>query len=385
MVISERPTDCDQCGRAMTKAKKVHAGSRYCGTCYARLFKRRLCSGCGNYSRLPIFDAKAVCSRCVIARPCVRCGRLGRPVGKLTDYGPACNSCAHYFNVPKPCERCSVLSTRLAHTAFDSQMIKCCPRCARLSARTCPMCRHHRFLALQLDGREICRRCAESNNAKCSKCDKGIPGGRGSECEDCYWSRTFDKRLTLDANALRTDPVINEFLAFGSWLQLKIGNQRAALSIHRHLDFFMLIDEKWGVMPPPEHLLMQIGICGTRRARVPLRWLASVRGYVISDASLEEHVERDRIRQIMTELSCDGDSTLLSGYQAELETRVSMGTLKLRSLRACLRAAVDLLHTAKSKGKGIVEQHQIDNLLKIKPGIAANLWGFISFLNARRG
>ncbi|KRP50950.1 hypothetical protein [Pseudomonas poae] len=179
--------------------------------------------------------------------------------------------------------------------------------------------------------------------------------------------------------------MINEFLAFGSWLQLKIGNQRAALSIHRHLDFFMLIDEKWGVMPPPEHLLMQIGICGTRRARVPLRWLASVRGYVISDASLEEHVERDRIRQIMTELSCDGDSTLLSGYQAELETRVSMGTLKLRSLRACLRAAVDLLHTAKSKGKGIVEQHQIDNLLKIKPGIAANLWGFISFLNARRG
>ncbi|GFM66231.1 hypothetical protein PSCICJ_23490 [Pseudomonas cichorii] len=87
----------------------------------------------------------------------------------------------------------------------------------------------------------------------------------------------------------------------------------------------------------------------------------------------------------MTELSCDADSTLLSGYQDELETRVSMGTLKLPSLRVCLRAAVDLLHTAKSEGWGIVEQYQIDNLLKIKPGVAASLWGFISFLDTRRG
>lgn len=118
---------------------------------------------------------------------------------------------------------------------------------------------------------------------------------------------------------------------------------------------------------------------------MPLRWLASVRGYVISDALLEEHVERDRIRQIMTELSCDADSTLLSGYQDELETRVSVGTLKLRSLRACLRAAVDSSY-GEVREMGIVEQHKIDNLLKIKPEIAANLWGIhFVFKCAKRG
>ncbi|GFM71414.1 hypothetical protein PSCICL_24060 [Pseudomonas cichorii] len=77
----------------------------------------------------------------------------------------------------------------------------------------------------------------------------------------------------------------------------------------------------------------------------------------------------------MTELLCDADSTLLSGYQDELETRVSMGTLKLRSLRACLRAAVDSSY-GEVREMGIVEQHKIDNLLKIKPEIATNLWVF---------
>lgn len=34
---------CDGCGRLMARAHRQHAGKRYCGTCYAREFKRRLC------------------------------------------------------------------------------------------------------------------------------------------------------------------------------------------------------------------------------------------------------------------------------------------------------------------------------------------------------
>lgn len=384
MLALEHSTDCDQCGRSMTKAKKVHADKRYCATCYARLFKRRLCSGCGNFSRLPVFDDKAVCSRCLIARPCVRCARLGRPVGKLTEYGPACNSCAHYFNVPEPCERCAALSTRLVRTAIDSQMMRCCPRCARVSARTCPMCRHHRFLVMRVDGKEVCRRCAESESSKCSGCHREIPGGRGLECEDCYWSRTFQKRLMLDANALRSEPVMNEFLAFGSWLPGEIGHKRAALSIHRDLNFFITIDEQWGVMPDPDQLLRQLGIHGIRQARVPLRWFASFRGYVISEELREQHVERERIQQIMATMSCETDSALLRDYLALLGARVNAGSLKLRSLCGKLRTAADLITMARSEGQSRIDQGQIDRLLRIKPGVAANLWGFITFLNGRR-
>lgn len=368
----------------MTKAKRVHAAKRYCATCYARLFKRDLCKSCGNFSRLPVFDTQAECSRCVSARPCVRCARVGRPVGKLTDYGPACNSCAHYFSDPTPCEKCLVLSTRLVRTKIDDRTLRCCPRCARSDEQTCPQCRRYRKLVLQADGREICRRCMQSSGSRCTGCHCEIPGGRGKECEDCYWSRTFQKRLLLDANALGTPAVVADFLAFGAWLAAKGGNQRAALSIHHHLDFFVMIDAQWACMPPAEQLLGQIGCEGLRRARVPVRWYKLARQYVIRDELLELHVEHERVRNILSGMSCDADRALLNDYLTILQLRVSMGQLRLPSLRGRLSAAADLLRLARSEGVSLLEQRHVDRLLKIKPGITGNLWGFVTFCNARR-
>jgi hypothetical protein len=330
-----------------------------------------------------VFDTKAECSQCVLSRPCVRCARVGRPVGKLTVYGPACNSCAHYFNDPEPCDRCASLSTRLVCTKIDDRVMRCCPRCARINERTCPQCRRHRLLELQVDGKEICRRCAQSPASRCSGCDGEIPGGRGKECEDCYWSRTFQKRLMLDATALRNQLVVSDFTAFGSWLASEKGSKRAALSIHGYLDFFLMLDEKFAGMPTPEQLLQQIGCDGLRQARVPIRWFKSARSYVIDDVLLEQYVEDERLRKTMALMSSVADSELLDDYLTTLQLRVKTGDLKRPSLRGKLNAAADLVLLARSEGMPVIEQSHIDRLLKIKPGIANNLWGFVTFCNAR--
>lgn len=384
MLVLERPNDCYECGRTMLKTKKIHAGKRYCDTCYARLFKRRMCTGCGNYSRLPVFDAKAECDRCVLSRPCVRCARVGRPVGKLTPYGPACNSCAHYFNEPEPCERCCALSTRLVRATVDERVLRCCPPCARSEAKTCPLCRRHRMLKLQADGKSICQRCAQITEAKCDGCSRSIPGGRGKECEDCYWSRTFQKRLMLDANAFGNQAVTADFLEFGNWLANKVGNKKAAISIHSHLKFFLMLDERWRGMPPSDVLLEQVGCEGLRLARVPIRWYNIARNYVIGDQLLKQHVERERIQKIMACVPSGSDKELLTDYLTILQLRFKSGHLKLSSLRGNLSAAADLILLARSDGVRLIEQDHLDRLLKIKPGIACSLQGFVTFCNTRR-
>ncbi|MFX8246699.1 hypothetical protein ABTL56_19270, partial [Acinetobacter baumannii] len=68
--MSKTPaTTCDVCARDMPKAHKVHLEVRYCGTCYARCFKRQVCPGCGVFARLLASDLEATCTACVAKQP----------------------------------------------------------------------------------------------------------------------------------------------------------------------------------------------------------------------------------------------------------------------------------------------------------------------------
>ena len=108
---------CGSCGRHMEKAHRIHAGVRYCSTCYGRCFKRLLCRGCGDFKKLPVSNPEAVCQACFAKRPCVRCERAGRPVGLITASGPVCNACRPWFIEAKTCERCSELTHRLSRVS----------------------------------------------------------------------------------------------------------------------------------------------------------------------------------------------------------------------------------------------------------------------------
>ncbi|BCO27329.1 hypothetical protein MIZ03_2217 [Rhodoferax lithotrophicus] len=44
---------CDECGKDVAKIWRVHKGHKFCSTCYARVFKRRMCPKCGNFAKLP--------------------------------------------------------------------------------------------------------------------------------------------------------------------------------------------------------------------------------------------------------------------------------------------------------------------------------------------
>lgn len=383
MVESQKQEEncCSACDRSMKKAHRVYLSRRYCNTCYARLFKPRLCPGCGNSARLPIFHPAAVCHSCITSVPCMRCERIGRPVGRLTPEGVACNSCAHYFTEPRHCEVCNALSTRLSKKIIDDQEMRCCPKCAS-NAETCPSCRRYRVLIDGRDGVRECHRCAHLGEIECRSCGELSPAGYGSECEKCRDRRTFYKRLQMNVQALSRDAFREAYLAYGEWLINKIGPKRAALLINRHLKSFTEMNAQWICLPTYQQLLEGKGAQWIRRAELPMEWMAEERGMRVDETLKEEVTELGRIEAIVASMPSEDGEKLLQGYRVHLESNPNKRANSLRSVRMAMRSAANLVLVSEAAGRPTPSSESLRLLLAETPGVAASLASFISFLNA---
>jgi len=377
---------CDECGREMRKAHRIYKGSRFCATCYARVFKRRICPKCGDLARLPINDEKAVCRRCDTAKPCARCGKTDYRVGRITQYGPVCNACAPHFREPEQCETCGRLSTRLTRASRLGHEMHLCPKCARMDHGTCAACRRHRPLSQAADGRMLCKACLEKGEIACPSCGKQMPGGRGKVCEECYWTATCRKRVRIDQAAFANPQMSAAFGDYGDWLIRTVGPHKAALLIHRHLPFFLEVERMWGDFTTYEDLLRHFGAEGLRRVRLPMRWLLKARGIRPDPEAREAESERMRIESIMSSIrrGCAAGKVLLT-YRSELTKRIDGGKMAVKSARLALRAAASLLLAADSFGNRLPEQKDVERYLANSPGQRAALIGFLTFLRRNYG
>lgn len=383
MIESQKQGDscCSACHKPMQRAHRVYLFQRYCNNCYARLFKPKLCPGCGNRARLPTFLPDAVCHSCVTSVPCMRCERVGRPVGRITPEGIACNSCAHYFTEPRHCEVCNDLSTRLSKKIIDNQEMSCCPKCAS-NAETCPSCRRYRVLIDGRDGVRECHRCAHLGEIECRSCGELSPAGYGSECEKCRDRRTFYKRLQMNVQALSRDVFREAYSEYGEWLIEKIGPKRAALLINRHLKSFVEMNAQWLVLPTYQQLLEVKGALWIRRAQLPMQWMVEERGMHVDEALKEDVTETHRIEAIVASMSSEDGQKLLRGYRVHLESKPNKRANSLRSVRMGMRSAANLVLVSEAAGRPMPSSESLRSLLAETPGVAASLASFISFLNA---
>lgn len=366
----------------MQKAHRVYLARRYCSTCYARLFKPRPCPGCGARARLATFDISAVCGSCAAACPCARCGRIGRPVGKLTAYGVACDSCAHYFTEPRHCEVCDRLSTRLVNKRVDGQDRRCCPKCWSTSA-TCPSCRRYRVLVEGRNGEMECKRCAHVGEIACRSCGNKMPAGYGTECEVCYCKRTFQKRLSINTAALSNGTYRLAFTVYGEWLLRRAGAKRAALMINRHMKSFMEMNARWPDLPTYPQLIESFGTQWIRQAQLPVQWMIEVQGLHVDQELRAEHTELRRIDSVISSMTSDVARGILSDYRKHLESTPKKRRNSLRSVRMALRSAGNLLLTSAGAGHALPSSSSLRSLLAETPGIAASLKSFVSYLNSR--
>lgn len=369
---------CYGCGCAMLKAKKVHKGQRYCDNCYHRLFKRRMCSGCGNYGRLPVFDPSANCSSCERAGPCVRCGKTEFKIGMRTEYGPVCKICVPYFRTPEPCETCGKLSQRVAKSTVTG--LRSCQKCREPEHATCPCCRRHRLMVAGEDGQKRCRMCNSDGERACASCGVQMPAGRGRECETCYWTALHHKRTQINLNGFGSQ-LGQAFQDFAPWLLGRVGPHKAALSINKHYRFFKAIDVTWGKVPDYEEFLRHFGAGGLRQAETPMRWLTESGKVRVDVQSRERHSEERRVEAILDELQDVWPRKLLSGYHAMLSSRIERQEADLRSVRLALRAAVSFLKVARLGDEVMPTMRELESYWRSSPGQVAAVTGFVGYLN----
>lgn len=377
---------CDECGKDVARIWRVHKGHKYCSTCYAREFKRRLCPKCGNFAKLLASDSNAICQKCQIAKPCARCGKTDYEVGKITEYGPVCGSCAPYFREKRPCGICGKPSYRLTRVKRLSIDVPACPKCTRPDHGTCQACRRPRLLQEGADGKRICKACLEQGNIPCPSCNKPMPAGRGRLCEACYWHNSLRKRSEIDQAAFSVPEMQREFAEFGEWLMTEVGEKKAALTLHRYLPFFVEMEKCWKRVPSYADLLAHFSAEGLRRVRLPMCWMKEVKGVVPDVEAREADSDRRRIDAIVASIP---KRTLaakaLTTYQDRLMKRVHAGKSTLRSVRLALRPAASLLLVANPDGAKMPDQMALDCYLLAAPGQMAAITGFINYLNEGLG
>lgn len=379
---------CGCCGEPLERTPhRVHAGVQYCQRCYCREFKRLLCVGCGMFKRLLRSEDRPQCQACLAAQPCVRCQRVGHPVGLITEYGPACNSCRVYFLEPQPCEACGVPSQRLSRVAAKDKEMRICPRCARQHHRTCAECRKYRLCEAGGDGKWRCKRCLDVGTVPCEMCAKPMPAGLGKRCDRCYWRERGERTVRQLVERINAPRVREAFLAFAAWLfEDQKGLARRTRRLREHAEFFValdrLSDEPW----TDEFLLKNFSTASLRRFELPVKWLEASGGSALSDEDKRRAADLRRVREAVDRLPEDTLARqVIEAFTGELIKRHDVGELSARSARLALRPAISLLDEEDAAGGRLPGQAALESYLGKVPGQRAAVSTFLGFLRAKHG
>ena len=376
--------DCSQCGKSVIKYHRIYKGEGYCHTCYVRVFKPLPCSKCGEIHRLNYKEEQAVCEVCCHNRPCIRCGKEGYEIGKITMYGPVCNSCSPYFREKKPCGYCGVLSSKLTKTEKNGTGLSICPKCYRQEKgyETCPQCHKNRLLVETKQG-WLCKKCHEVGLVSCQTCGTQMPAGAGNICDACGWLKRFNQRVSLLKFTISAEQVRAAFINFSQWLLQDVGNHKAALAIELYAPFFVEITKFWNGLPSYEVILQHFKPKGLRKYLKVKQWLHIIYQGNIQDSRKTDLAEEGRIDTLFAKIAdqpiaCD----LFKGYQVELMARLYAGRTTLKSVRLALQPAVGLLMQRINQTP---TQSDVGCYLAERLGQQAALTGFVNYLNNRYG
>lgn len=379
--------DCQGCNKSVSKIKKRYKGKKYCSTCYARIFKKRICPSCGDFARLPRIDEQAVCNECIKKQPCIRCNQYNKPIGKLTEYGVVCNSCSVYFRPIEPCERCGTPSQKLTRISRFNDDLRVCPKCSTRDYETCPMCQKHRLLESDASGQKACKKCRDNPHKSCISCHRLIAAGCADLCDDCYWHKNLWNKFEQNQNAFQSSYLKQQYENYTNWLEKKVGSHKAALYINKHTHFFLKTEMHWNQsVPTPMQLLAVLRSSGLRKFELVTQWLKEVHDIQIDTDNKIICSERDQMEKLVQSIlqpSLAYDVVL--EYKNKLEEKIKRGDTSIRSARLALKPAVALMLSMGQESTQLPNLEHIKAYLADYSGQAATLTGFISFLNENYG
>lgn len=374
---------CDSCGKCVVNIKKKYKGKKFCATCYARVFSKKRCLGCGAFARLPKNDDEARCNECIKKQPCIRCNLSNKPIGKLTEYGPVCNSCSVYFRAIEPCERCGKPSQKLTRVTRFNDDLRVCPKCASRDYETCPSCHKYRLLELTPNGLKVCKKCQDQPEKQCLNCEEMIAAGCGDLCDSCYWHKNLWFKAKQNLNLFELNYLKNIYVQYIEWLENKVGANKGALYISKHTYFFVQTESLWNDSVPTAHqLLATLRSSGLRKFELVVLWLHEYFGIQISVDKKNDVSEIDQLEKLIASLPQPslGFETI-SAYKNQLENKISRGKTSIRSTRLAIKPAVALMMHMNQDCAQLPSIKHVKSYLAEYSGQAAALTGYINFLN----
>lgn len=374
---------CNGCNKSISKFKKRYKGKKYCDTCYARIFKKRICPCCGMFARLPKNDDQAICNDCIKKQPCIRCNLTDKPIGKITEYGLVCNSCSVHFRDLKRCERCNTPSKKLTKISRFDDDLRVCPKCATRDYGTCPSCYKHRLLELDENGIKICKKCKNNEKKPCLVCNTMIAAGCSDICNTCYWYENLWKKHNQNRNLFEDLFLKKQYEDYTLWLSTQVGVHKAALYLNKHTHFFIKTEMFWkDSLPSASQLLMKLRARGLRKFELIMQWLDEVHGIQVTSISKRNCSENDQIMTLIESLSPSSLAyRVITVYKQKLDAKMHQGFTSVRSIRLAIKPAVALMLCSGESDQTLPNLENIKAYLTLYPGQAAALTGFINFLN----
>lgn len=208
-----------------------------------------------------------------------------------------------------------------------------------------------------------------------------MPAGRIKQCEPCYWKELLNKRIAIDHAGFSVPAMALHFSNFGEWLGGKVGTQKAAITLHRYLPFFLDIEKQWRAIPDYTILLKNFGTPGLRKVLLPMTWMQEA-GFVAEDAAAKaEDSDQRRIAATLEKFKAGtAQRAILAGYRDQLLAVQKEGKTTWRSMRLAMTPAAALLLHAGQKEACPPDQKMLDAYLSKTPGQRAAVSGFVGYL-----
>lgn len=381
---------CDECGRGIVNAIRVHQGKDYCRACYQRTFLPVPCAICTKQMRAHKHAAeKPVCEACIRStRTCMRCGRFTPIAGKIIGKSATCVACAPHFREKHPCNQCGRLSSRLSRPLFADMQDPVCDSCRnKLNHATCRNCgKYRKFVGHTAKGTPYCADCIPGSEIthNCLGCGAVVNGSGLSRCRSCTNKAAILKNASFVAVELEAMWCRELWQAFVEHILSDDSSSPQIKSRVEHAaDFFRELSQLFPSrdMFAADLMIQKVGSKFFRRHLLASRFVISKFGVSAFEEKRSLSVEQQRIANILDRSSDGAYVVSLSVYAQWLTDQ----KVAVRTARLYLRAAEGFCAHCKFDGTNSWTEPAMIEYLKGSPGQAASLGRFVTYFRKQRG